>query len=215
MLVYFLLLSITAFVAYTIGSIGTLRVAGRYVFHRNLSRLGRGNLFISNFRRLFGVGGVIKLALTEIVKDLLPILLGSLLLGLKGQAEAGRAFAGFCVLMGRLWPLFNRFNGCHGCVALVLAGALVEPSVGGAAALVCAATIWFSRYLSLGAVLGAVIMIITSILVVENALSMRLLIACAALVIVRHLPALRRITRGEEERLSFQQDLTYKLDSKF
>ena len=88
MLVYFLLLSITAFVAYTIGSIGTLRVAGRYVFHRNLSRLGRGNLFISNFRRLFGVGGVIKLALTEIVKDLLPILLGSLLLGLKGQAEA-------------------------------------------------------------------------------------------------------------------------------
>ena len=215
MLVYFLLLSITAFVAYTIGSVGTLRVAGRYVFHRNLARLGRGNLFVSNFRRLFGVGGVIKLTLTEIVKDLLPILVGSLLLGMKGQAEVGRAFAGFCMLMGRLWPVFNRYNGCHGCVALAVAGALVEPSVGAAAAVVCAATVWFSRYVSLGAVLGAVIMIITSVLVVDDPLSMRLLIGCSALVIVRHLPALARIARGEEERLSFKEDLTYKLDSKF
>ena len=215
MFVYALLLLITAFFAYAIGSISTLRVAGQYVFHRNLSRLGRGNLFVSNFRRLYGIPGIIKLTVVEIVKALLPILLGSLLLGLKGQAEVGRAFAGFCVMMGRLWPVFNRYNGCHGCVALAVAGALIEPSVGAAAAIVCAATIWFSRYLSLGAVLGAVIMIITSILVVENQLAMFLLIGCAALVIVRHLPALLRISRGEEERLSFTKDLTYKLDSKF
>ena len=82
MLLYVLLLSLIAFISYTIGSIGTLRVAGQFVFHRNLSRLGRGNLFISNFRRLFGIKGVIKLALVEIVKDLLPILFGSLILGL-------------------------------------------------------------------------------------------------------------------------------------
>lgn len=215
MLLYFLLLSLTAFFAYTIGSLGTLRVAGRYVFHRNLGRLGRGNLFVSNFRRIFGIPGVIKLTLVEIVKDLLPILIGSLLLGLKGQAEVGRAFAGFCMLMGRLWPVFNRFSGCHGCVALAVAGALIEPSVGAAAAVVCAATVWFSRYVSLGAVLGAVILIITGVLMVDNPLIMPLLIGCAALVIVRHLPALLRIVRGAEERLSFQEDLTYKLDARF
>lgn len=215
MLLYFLLLSLTAFFAYTIGSLGTLRVAGRYVFHRNLGRLGRGNLFVSNFRRIFGIPGVIKLTLVEIVKDLLPILIGSLLLGLKGQAEVGRAFAGFCMLMGRLWPVFNRFSGCHGCVALAVAGALIEPSVGAAAAVVCAATVWFSRYVSLGAVLGAIILIITDVLMVDNPLTMPLLIGCAALVIVRHLPALLRIVRGAEERLSFQEDLTYKLDARF
>ena len=215
MLLYFLLLSLTAFFAYTIGSLGTLRIAGRYVFHRNLGRLGRGNLFVSNFRRIFGIPGVIKLTLVEIVKDLLPILIGSLLLGLKGQAEVGRAFAGFCMLMGRLWPVFNRFSGCHGCVALAVAGALIEPSVGAAAAVVCAATVWFSRYVSLGAVLGAVIFIITGVLMVDNPLTMPLLIGCAVLVIVRHLPALLRIIRGAEERLSFQEDLTYKLDAKF
>ena len=215
MLLYFLLLSITAFFAYTIGSIGTQRVAGRFVFHRNLHRLGTGGVWISNFKRLFGYGGFVKLTLVEVVKDLIPILLGGLLLSLRGKMEAGLAFAGMCMVMGRLWPVFNRYNGCHGCVALAVAGAVIEPSVGIAAAAVCAAAVWFTRYLTLGAVLGAVIMIITSILVVENELSMALLIFSAALVIVRHLPALRRLTRGGEERISFKEDLTYKLDSKF
>lgn len=215
MLLYFLLLSITAFFAYSIGSIGTQRVAGRFVFHRNLHRLGTGNVWISNFKRLFGYGGFVKLTLVEAVKDLIPILIGGLLLGLRGKATAGFAFAGVCMLMGRLWPVFNRYNGCHGCVALVLAGAVIEPSVGVAAAVFCAAGTWFSKYISLGAVLGAIIMIITSVLVVENDLAMNLMIFSAVLVIVRHLPAMRRILRGEEERLSFKEDLTYKLDSKF
>lgn len=215
MFLYILLLSLIAFFAYVIGSIGTMRVAGQFVFHRNLNRLGKGNVWISNFRRLFGIPGFVKLTLVEIVKDLIPLLLGALILGAKGQSEVGRAFAGFCLLMGRLWPVFNRYNGCHGCVALALVGMLIEPSVGAAAAVVTAAGIWFSRSISLGAVLGAIMMIITTVLVVEDGLSMNLLIACAALVIVRHLPALLRLSRGQEERLSFKEDLTYKLDSKF
>ena len=215
MFLYILLLSLIAFFAYVIGSIGTMRVAGQFVFHRNLNRLGKGNVWISNLSRLFGMASFAKHTVAEIGKEPVTLRLGALILGAKGQSEVGRAFAGFCLLMGRLWPVFNRYNGCHGCVALALVGMLIEPSVGAAAAVVTAAAIWFSRYVSLGAMLGAVMMIITSILVVESRLSMNLLIACAALVVVRHLPALLRISRGQEERLSFQEDLTYKLDSKF
>lgn len=215
MLVYFLLLTVTAFFAYTLGSISTLRLAGSFVFHRDLKRLGRGNVWLSNFRRIYGVWGLVKLLLVELVKALLPILLGGLLLSFKEKAEVGRAFAGFCVVLGRLWPVFNRFRGCRGCVALALAGAMIDPSVGIAAAAVCAAVSWFTRYLSLGALAGAGIMAITSVLMVDNRVALYLLIGSAALVILKQLPALRRINRGQEERLSFQTDLTYKLDSKF
>ena len=34
----------------------------------------------------------------------------------------------------------------------------------------------------------------------------------ALLVLVRHVPALLRVFRGEEPRISFEQDITYKLD---
>ncbi len=215
MIAYLLLFSVAAFVAYLIGSVGTLRVAGQFVFHRNLRRLGRGNVWISNFWRLFKVPGVIKLCLVEFVKDALPILFGGLLLSLKGQATVGMAFAGFCVVMGRLWPLFNRFDGCHACAALAIAGFFVSPSVGLAAGVVCLGAVWFSRLLTVGAVAEALIFIVTSVLVVDDAIVTRLLIGCAVLVLVRHIPLLRRVSRGKEERLSFQEDLTYKLDERF
>ena len=212
---YFLLLTVTAFFSYTFASIGTRRVASALIFHRNLFRLGKGNVWISNFRRLYKAKGVILLTLTEVVKDALPILLGGLLLSLKGQAEVGRAFAGFCVVMARLWPLFNRLRGCHGCVGLAVAGLMLSPSVGIASAVVCLGVTLLSRYLTLGALGGAAILIITSFLVVENRIAMLLLAASGGLVFFRNLLYLRKLMRGGEEKLSFREDLTYKLDEKF
>ncbi len=216
MIVYWVLLLITAFLAYTTGSVSTLRVASRFVFHRNLRRLGTGGAWVSNFRRLFGWWGVVKLLLTELVKDLIPILIGAGLLAVKHHADVGAAFAGFCLLLGRLWPVFNGFKGTHhGCVALVAAAASVDISLGAAAAVGMLAMIWLTRYLSVGAAAGAVIMIITALLVVDGRLLMTLSIMTAALVLVYHVPALLRLSQGREERLSFEEDITYKFDEKF
>jgi glycerol-3-phosphate acyltransferase PlsY len=215
MIAYWILLLITAFFAYTIGSISTMRLASAFVFRQNLRRLGTGDVWLSNFRRIHGPLGFAKLLLVELVKDLLPILLGSLLLSFKGHADAGRAFAGFCVMMGRLYPVFNRFRGCHGSVALVVAALCVDVSVGIAAAAVIAAVSWFARYLSLGAVAGALVVIITAILVVDVNIVMILCILIAGLVIFKHIPAMIRLGNQQEERLSLKEDLTYKLDNKF
>ncbi len=216
MIAYWILLLLTAFVAYVSGSISTLRVASRFVFRRNLRRLGTGSIFISNFRRLFGWWGAVKLLLTEVIKDLLPILFGALLLAIKGHAAVGAAFAAFCMLLGRLWPVFNGFKGSHhGCVALVVAALCVDVSMGASAAVVMLLAIWFTRYLSLGAAAGAAVMIVTALLVVDDRLLMLLSIFCAVMVLVYHVPALLRLSQGKEQRLSFEEDITYKFDEKF
>ena len=88
-------------------------------------------------------------------------------------------------------------------------------AVGAAAAVVMLAMIWLTRYLSVGAAAGAVIMIITALLVVDGRLLMTLSIMTAALVLVYHVPALLRLSQGREERLSFEEDITYKFDEKF
>ena len=74
MIAYWVLLLITAFFAYTTGSISTQRLASRFVFRRNLRRLGSGNVWLSNFRRIYGIPGFLKLLAVEAVKDLLPVL---------------------------------------------------------------------------------------------------------------------------------------------
>ena len=214
MIVYWLLLLPTAFVAYIFGSLDTMVIASNYLFRHNLRRLGTGNRWLSNFRRIFGAPGFIKLAIAEVVKDLLPILLGGMLLGIKDHAEVGRAFAGFCLVLGRLYPVFYNFKGSHASLALVVAAFSVNTSAGGAA-LVVLGLVTLTRYLSLATVAEAIVLIMVAVLIIDDAMLMRLLIFSAALVIFKHIPAMIRLMQGKEFRYSLEEDITYKLDERF
>ncbi len=214
MIVYWLLLLPTAFVAYIFGSLDTMVIASNFLFRHNLRRLGTGNRWLSNFRRIFGAPGFIKLAIAEVVKDLLPILLGGMLLGIKDHAEVGRAFAGFCLVLGRLYPVFYNFKGSHASLALVVAAFSVNTSAGGAA-LVVLGLVTLTRYLSLATVAEAIVLIMVAVLIIDDAMLMRLLIFSAALVIFKHIPAMIRLMQGKEFRYSLEEDITYKLDERF
>jgi len=212
MSIYWLLLGITAVFAYFFGSMDTMVLASNFVFHRNLKRLGDHSRWLSNFRRLFGITGFFKLLAVELVKDLIPILIGSLLLGIRGHADAGRAFAGFVLVLGRLWPAIYRFRGSHASVAMIVAASTAATSVGVAAAVVTAGVIALTRYLSLGTLAGMVAYVMVAVLAVEDPLLLRLALLTAALVFVKHIPAIIRLIRRTEPRLSWKEDITYKLD---
>ena len=51
---------LTAVIAYVFGNVNTLTLASRFVFKKNLRKLGKGNLFLSNFRRIYGWKGAVK-----------------------------------------------------------------------------------------------------------------------------------------------------------
>ena len=214
MIVYWFLL-ITSVFAYGLGSMSTMVLASNYVFRTRLSRLGRGNVWISNFRRIYGTWGFIRLLLVELVKDILPVLLGGLLLGIKGHAQVGYVFAGFCLTLGRLFPLFYDFKGSHATFCMIITGMFASPTVGIATAVVVLAVIFLSRYLALGTLAGAFIMVVVSVLMVDDSLLLRLLVFTAVLVLIKHLPAISRMLNGRELKLSFEEDITYKLDQKF
>ena len=100
MSIYWLLLGLTALIAYLFGSMDTMVLASNFIFRRNLLRLGDHSSWLSNFRRLFGIKGFFKLFVVEIIKDAIPIVIGSLLLGIRGHADVGAAFAGFVLVLG-------------------------------------------------------------------------------------------------------------------
>ena len=84
---YYLLLIISAIIAYAFGSLSTLTIASLYVYKKNLRKLGKGNTWFSNFRRIYGLGGLLTLLLVELVKDIVPIIIGGLLLSIKGHGQ--------------------------------------------------------------------------------------------------------------------------------
>ncbi len=214
-MIYTVLLIIIAVIAYGIGSMSSVVIASNYVFHVNLRRLGTGSSALSNFRRIYGAKGLVKLLLVELVRDILPILIGGLLMGIKGQAAVGRAFAGFCLVMGQLYPLFYDLKGSHAIICMLVVMAFVNFSGALAVLLFVALGIWLTRYVSLGAVAGAAVMCIASLLLVDDPLVMKLALFTGLAVLVRHIPAVSRMLSGRETKLSFEEDISYKLDNKF
>lgn len=215
MILYWFLLLLIAVVAYALGSMSTMVIASNYVFRASLRRLGTGNLWLSNFRRIYGVWGWVRLLLVELVKDSLPILFGSLLLGFKGHADVGRAFAGMCVVLGRLYPLFYDFKGSHATLAFVVMGLWINPSVGIATAAVALAGVLLSRYITVGTLASVLFGVAVCALMVDGDLLRKLYFIAAALMLFKHIPAISRLVGGREERLSFKEDITYKLDRDF
>ena len=212
MSIYWLLLGLTAIIAYLFGSMDTMVLASNFIFRRNLLRLGDHSSWLSNFRRLFGIKGFFKLFVVEIIKDAIPIVIGSLLLGIRGHADVGAAFAGFVLVLGRLFPVFYGFRGSHATVAMIAAGFAAGTSVGAAAMIAAAGVIAVTRYLSLGTVAGAVVYAMVAVLAVDDSLMLRLALFTAGLVLLKHIPAMIRLFRRTEPRLSLKEDITYKLD---
>lgn len=215
MILYWVLLVVTAVISYLIGSLSTLVLASNFIFHTNLRRLGRGNTFIVNFRRVYGIKGALKLLAVELVRDFLPILIGGLLLGIKGHADVGRAFAGFCLVMGRCFPAFYGFRGSSAIICLAVAGLCQSTSLGILIVAFYIALVFVTKRMSVAAFVSGFTFALFSLLTVDQKINIILMAFCALLVVIRQIPAIIRVSKGQEEKLSLKEDLSYKFDEKF
>lgn len=214
-MIYWVFSILIAVFAYFMGNLSSVVVASNFVFHTNLQKLGKGSVALSNFRRIYGIKGGIKLLLVELVIDLLPILISGWLFGIKDHAIVGRAFAGFCLVMGRVYPALYELKGGHGIMALIVSAFCVDFSIGVTILILVLAVIWFTRYMSLAVLTGAAVLIVAALLLVDDRLAMFLCIFIGAVVITKHLPAIPRLSAGKEPKISFKEDISYKFDEKF
>ena len=211
---YWLFSILTAALAYCFGSLDTMVIASNFVFRTNLRRFGRSSVWLSNFRRLYGWKGFLKLAVVELVKDAIPLLIAGWLFKSGDNAVVGRALAAFCLLLGRMYPLINRFRGGYAAATLCVSAFFINFSMGAAVLLAVGVVALATRYLAMGTLAGAAALVATAILVLDNDLASRLCIFIGLLVLVRLLGAIARISAHKEPRLSFEQDITYKFDEK-
>ncbi len=212
---YWLFSILTALISYFAGCLKSTVLASNYIFHKNLRRLGSGNVLISNFRRIYGWKGVVKITLTELVLDAFPLVLGALLFRFGDHAIVGASLAGFCLVLGRLYPMTYAFRGSHAIIPLIMMGFFVSPSIGALMLAAAIATLWFSRYYSLTALVCALLLAVTAVLMIDDPLTIKLSLMAGSLILLFHIPSIPRMLRRTEPRLSFEQDISYKFDEKF
>lgn len=116
------------------------------------------------------------------------------------------ALAGLAAFLGHLFSVFLRFKGGKG-VATALGVLLgIDPLVAFVAALVWLIVSGTTRYSSAGALSAAASATIMSILWVDDALIVGVLLAITALLVLRHRDNIERLKNGTEPRIGSKRN---------
>ena len=198
-----LFLLITAVCAYFLGGLNGSIIASRFFWKKDVREHGSGNAGLTNYLRTFGPAGVALVLITDIFKSVIAVLIGHWLLGLTGHAVTGRLFAGFCLMLGHIYPAFYQFRGGKGVLCAGTMVLLVDWRAGLICWVVFLVVVIFTQYVSLGSVCCALFFPLGLLIFSYRGIDVWLALFCALLLIFKHYQNILRLIHGKESKLSF------------
>ena len=185
-------------VGYLLGSLSFAFLLVRWKTGRDIRTEGSGNAGATNVLRSHGKALGITVALLDVLKGSVAVLLVRLVTADPRYAAA----AGFAAILGHVFPLYSGFRGGKGVATAVGAFLALAPW----ATLVCVGVfvliVALTRYVSLGSVVSMVLLPpVAGLLFHAPRAVVVAAAATAVLVVFKHVGNLKRLARGEERRL--------------
>ncbi|MBG9784490.1 glycerol-3-phosphate 1-O-acyltransferase PlsY [Shouchella lehensis] len=139
--------------SYLLGSVSFSYLIAKKIKKIDIRKEGSGNAGATNTLRVLGVGPAITVLLLDVVKGVLPVLLAMLFT----DAAFVHVLTGFAAILGHNWPIYFGFRGGKGVATSmgVLVSLVFLPAL--LAGVVAIASIFITRYVSLGSLLFAVL----------------------------------------------------------
>jgi glycerol-3-phosphate acyltransferase PlsY len=185
-------------VAYLLGSVSFAVLLVRAATGKDIRAEGSGNAGATNVLRAHGRKLALVVALLDVAKGGAAVALVRLVTADPFWAAA----AGFAAILGHVFPVFYGFRGGKGVATAVGAFAVLAPL-----ALLCSLAIFIAlvaatRYVSLGSVVAmALLPPFARLFFHAPRAVVTAAAATALLVLLKHLPNLKRLARGEERKL--------------
>ncbi len=219
-----LALLLTAAVAYLLGSVNSAIIVTKIFSKEDIRTYGSGNAGATNVLRSQGKLPALITTAGDLLKSFLSVYIGGWLMqhlnlyytfesfriSPEGTVLIGQYLAGFFCIIGHLYPLYFGFKGGKGVMTTLGMMLILDWRV----ALICLGffilVVLISRMVSLGSIVAAALLpVFTCIfrLFVEKqpvqivwfCTAMSLLIA--AILIIKHIPNIKRIINGTESKL--------------
>ena len=195
-----MLLLVTA-ACYLLGCFNGAVIVSKYILRDDVRNHGSGNAGLTNFYRTFGGPLTAVVILTDVLKAVIAVLLGSWLLGFIDPLF-GKYWAGVFCLLGHMFPCMFHFKGGKG----ILSGGTIALMIDWRVALV----VWggfliltaLTRYVSLGSLwAGASFPFITWYCYPEPIIVI-LGFICGGLVVWQHRTNIKRLLNGTENKFT-------------
>jgi acyl phosphate:glycerol-3-phosphate acyltransferase len=183
--------------AYLIGSIPFALILARRWGAADLRQIGSGNLGAANVLRASGLTAGVLVAVLDIAKGAVSVVLAERL----GGAGASPAAAGVAAIVGHVYPVWLGFRGGKGVATACGVFTVLTPLAVPPALAVFLASVWVTKYISVGSVLASVVLPTAAYVTGSPGPVVGAAAAASALIVFRHRSNLARVREGTERRL--------------
>ena len=198
-----MLLLVTA-ACYLLGCFNGAVIVSKYILRDDVRNHGSGNAGLTNFYRTFGGPLTAVVILTDVLKAVIAVLLGSWLLGFIDPLF-GKYWAGLFCLLGHMFPCMFHFKGGKG----ILSGGTIAIMIDWRIALV----VWggfllltiLTRYVSLGSLWAGASFPFVTWYCYPDPVIVALAFACGGLVVWQHRGNIQRLLSGTENKFSLHR----------
>lgn len=195
---------LAAAAAYLLGCFNGAVIVSKYILHDDVRTHGSGNAGLTNFYRTFGGPLTLVVILTDVLKAVFAVLIGSAVFGhFVGYPEFGKLYAGLFCMIGHMFPCMFHFKGGKG----VLSGGIVAIMLDWRVALI----VWggflvvtaLTKYVSLGSIYAAAAFPFATWCFFHNWVVVALTAVIGGLILYMHRANIRRLLSGTESKFSF------------
>lgn len=189
-------------IAYLLGSIPFGYLFTKWTTGKNILESGSGNIGSTNVERIAGKNSSLLTQLCDMLKGLLPVA-AILILQYNSIISLDRFlvyYVAFASIVGHDFSVFLKFKGGKGVNTTLGASILLTPFAVLISVLVYFLVKWRTNYVSLGSICLAISLPLINLLLQNLSLSFYYLLAASLLIIVMHIPNIRRLMQGTENR---------------
>lgn len=163
----------------------------------DIRQVGSGNSGATNVLRSLGKGPALLVAIFDILKGVLAVLLGRYL----GLSAEWAALCGILAVLGHNFSPFLGFRGGKGVATSFGTVAIIDPVTGISAFILAIFCMWLTRFVSAGSVMAGAIVIVLSVALQRPLWMIAAISFLGLLVIFQHRDNIKRLTSGTERRL--------------
>lgn len=201
-----------AVIAYAIGSVNFSIIFSKKFAGFDVREKGSGNAGTTNMLRSVGKGLAALTLICDILKGIVAVLvaywIGKIAKDVKPEILI--QLAGFFAIIGHTFPVYFGFKGGKGVATSLGILLLVNWQIGLICLVFALLVMVFTRMVSLGSIMAALLFPVLTIFITEHYIVdgnyIIFGIAMAVLVLFNHRSNLKRIYKGEENKLSFKNN---------
>jgi acyl phosphate:glycerol-3-phosphate acyltransferase len=196
------------FASYILGSIPTAYIFGKLLKKVDIRDFGSGNVGATNALRVLGTKMGVVTMLLDIFKGVLAVMLCKWLI--PGATDLMLILCGLSAIIGHIFTIFLKFKGGKGVATSAGVFAAICPIPFAITILVFIIIVWISKYVSLGSIIGALVLFTSELIInLNNSFAEKekliFVFVIALFIIIKHKANIKRLIAGNENKISFKK----------